>query len=121
MGEKMTGEEMVALCKEHSMFTWARGRDVKPWPITGAEGIYLFGAEGERIIDFNSQLMSVNIGHSHPRVIEAIKSQLDELVYVFPGSATPVRARLGKKLDRLLLVAVELGQVELLRVVRVAR
>ena len=98
MSEKMTGEEMVALCKEHSMFTWARGKDVNPWPITGAEGIYLFGADGERIIDFNSQLMSVNIGHGHPKVRAAMKRQVDELLYVWPGAATEIRARVSKKL-----------------------
>jgi taurine--2-oxoglutarate transaminase len=98
MGEKMTGEEMVALCKEHSMFTWARGKDVNPWPITGAEGIYLFGADGERILDFNSQLMSVNIGHGHPKVRAAMKRQVDELLYVWPGAATEIRARVSKKL-----------------------
>jgi len=102
MSGKMTGEEMVALCKEHSMFTWARGKDVDPWPITGAEGIYLFGADGEQIIDFNSQLMSVNIGHGHPKVRAAMKRQVDELLYVWPGAATEIRARVSKKLAGIL-------------------
>jgi taurine--2-oxoglutarate transaminase len=84
------------------MFTWSRGRDVSPWPIVGAEGIYLHGANGERILDFNSQLMSVNIGHGHPRVREAMKKQVDELLYVWPGAATPIRARVGQKLAQLL-------------------
>ena len=98
----MHTDEMIELCKSHTLYNWAATGQVDPLPITRAEGIYLYGPDGKRYLDFNSQLMSVNIGHSHPRVIEAIKSQLDELIYVFPGSATPVRARLGKKLAEIL-------------------
>ena len=98
----MQTKEMIDLCKKHTLYTWAANDQVDPLPITRAEGIYLYGPNGERYLDFNSQLMSVNIGHSHPKVIAAIKEQLDELIYVFPGSATPVRARLGKKLANIL-------------------
>ncbi|RMG10096.1 MAG: aminotransferase class III-fold pyridoxal phosphate-dependent enzyme [Planctomycetota bacterium] len=90
---------MIDLCKRHTLFSWSATGAVDPLPIARAEGIFLYTPSGERIIDFNSQLMSVNIGHSHPRVIEAIKRQLDSgLIYTFPGSATEVRARLAKKL-----------------------
>ena len=98
----MTSEEMVSLCKQHSMWTWNAGKNVNPLPIARAEGIYLYTPEGERIIDFNSQLMSVNIGHGHPTVREAMKRQIDELLYVFPGAATAVRGRLSKKLAELM-------------------
>ena len=54
-----------------------------------------------RWIDFNSQLMSVNIGHSHPRVIKAIQDQAATLLYAYPGMATEVRARLSKRLAEL--------------------
>jgi taurine--2-oxoglutarate transaminase len=98
----MTSEEMVKLCKEHSMFSWTKGSAVNPWPITGAEGIYMFGPDGERIMDFNSQLMSVNIGHGHPKVRAAMKAQIDQLLYVWPGAATEIRARMSQKLSRLI-------------------
>ena len=55
-------------------------------------------SDGQKILDFNSQLMSVNIGHGHPKVIAAMKAQLDRLIYTFPGSATEVRARLSSRL-----------------------
>ena len=45
--------------------------------------------------------MSVNIGHAHPKVIEAIKAQADALIYVYPGMVTEVRARLSKRLAEL--------------------
>lgn len=96
--EPMSTEEMVRLCKQHTLFTWAKQSAVDPLPVTRAEGIYFWTPDGKRFLDFNSQLMSVNIGHHHPRVREAIKRQADELVYAFPQCATPVRARLGKLL-----------------------
>ena len=98
----MTTAEMIDLCKRHSMYTWAAQGGVNPLPVERAEGVYLYTPDGERILDFNSQLMSVNIGHSHPRVIAAMKEQLDKLIYAFPGTATEPRARLSKRLSEIL-------------------
>ena len=64
----MSSREMVDLCLRHSMFSWSATGKVDPLPIARAEGIYLFSPEGKRWIDFNSQLMSVNIGHGDRRV-----------------------------------------------------
>ncbi len=99
----MGSEEMIALCKQHSMYTWTRGDAVDPIPVARAEGVYLYTPEGHRLLDFNSQLMCVNIGHSHPKVLEAMKQQLDrQLLYVYPGTATEPRARLARRLAEIL-------------------
>ena len=85
----MTPEEMIDACKEHTLFSWSARGKVVPMPSTRAEGIYLYGPSGEKWMDFNSQLMSVNIGHSHPKVIAAMKAQMDrQLLYTFPATAT---------------------------------
>jgi taurine---2-oxoglutarate transaminase len=94
----MTGEEIVKQCKQYTLFPWAKGADVNPLPIAKADGVYIYTTDGKRILDFNSQLMSVLIGHNHPKVKAAMKKQMDELIYVYPGMATEVRARLGKLL-----------------------
>jgi taurine--2-oxoglutarate transaminase len=95
----MNTQEMVDLCLAHSMYSWSATGSVDPLPVARAEGVYFYTTEGKRFLDFNSQLMSVNIGHSHPRVIAAMKAQLDsQLLYCFPATATEVRARLSKKL-----------------------
>ncbi|MFN3202185.1 MAG: aminotransferase class III-fold pyridoxal phosphate-dependent enzyme [Bradymonadia bacterium] len=96
--EKMSTEEMVRLCKAHSMYSWAASGKVDPLPIERAEGVYMYTPDGERYLDFNSQLMCVNIGHGHPKVREAMKAQIDKLTYVFPATATEPRARLAAKL-----------------------
>ena len=97
----MTNEEIVALCKKHTMYTWAANGTVSPKGIERAEGVYMYTLEGRRILDWNSQLMSVNIGHGHPKVREAMKKQIDELLFVWPASATRRRAELGKLLSEI--------------------
>jgi taurine--2-oxoglutarate transaminase len=94
----MTGDEMVALSKKHTLFEWSAQSKVDPIPVARAKGIYFWTPEGKRFIDFNSQLMCVNIGHGDPRVIRAIQDQAAALPYVNPFMATEPRARLGAKL-----------------------
>src|SRR3954465_74065 len=97
----MDTREIVDLCKKHTLYTWAAQDAVDPLPVARAEGVYMYTPEGKRILDFNSQLMSVLIGHGHPKVVAAMKRQLDELIFAWPGSATAVRARVGKLLSEL--------------------
>jgi len=95
----MTGDEIVALSKKHTIFEWAVQGAVDPIPVARAEGVYFWTPEGKRFLDFNSQLMCVNIGHSDPRVVKAIQRQAETLCYVTPGGmTTEPRARLGAKL-----------------------
>lgn len=94
----MNSEEMIRLCRQHTVYTWTSGQAVDPIPVERAEGIYMYTPDGQRMIDFNSQLMCVNVGHGHPKVLDAMKKQMDELTYVFPATATAVRARVGKLL-----------------------
>jgi len=94
----MTGDEMVALTKKHTLFEWSAQSKVEPIPVAGAKGVYFWTPEGKRYLDFNSQLMSVNIGHGDPRVVQAISEQAATLAYVSPFMATEPRARLGQKL-----------------------
>src|SRR5512142_2327782 len=98
----MTSEEIAALSKKHTFFSWSVQGAVDPIAIDHAEGIYLYTPEGKRIIDFNSQLMSVNIGHGDRRVIDAINEQATKLQYVQPAFATEIRARLGAKLAEIM-------------------
>jgi len=98
----MTSEEIVALSREHTFFSWSVQGALDPIAVDRAEGVYLYTPEGRRILDFNSQLMSVNIGHGDRRVIDAITEQATKLQYVQPAFATEPRARLGAKLAEIL-------------------
>ena len=94
----MTGQEMVALSKKHSLYEWSAQAHVDPIPMAKAKGVHFWTPEGKRFIDFNSQLMCVNIGHGDPRVVKAIQDQAASLAYANPFMATEARARLGQKL-----------------------
>jgi len=98
----MSSEEIVRLSREHTFFSWSAQAAIDPIAIDRAEGVYLYTPEGQRILDFNSQLMSVNIGHGDRRVIDAITAQAAKLQFVQPAFATEPRARLGQKLAEIL-------------------
>ena len=97
----MTGDEIVALTKAHTLFEWSAQAKVDPIPVAGAKGCWFWTPEGKRYLDFNSQLMCVNIGHGDERVIRAIQEQVATLAYANPFMATEPRARLGAKLASL--------------------
>jgi taurine---2-oxoglutarate transaminase len=97
--ERMTSEQIAALAREHTFFSWSVQGAVDPIAIDRAEGVYLYTPEGRRILDFNSQLMSVNIGHGDRRIADAIAEQLTKVAYVQPSLfVTEARAKLGAKL-----------------------
>ena len=98
----MTSEEIVALSRAHTLFSWSVQGALDPIAIDHAEGVYLYTPEGKRILDFNAQLMSVNIGHGDKRVIDAINAQAAKLQFVQPAFATEIRARLGAKLAEIM-------------------
>lgn len=95
---QMSGDEIVELCRRHTLFEWSAQAAVNPIPVARAKGIYFWTPEGKRFIDFNSQLMCVNIGHGDERVVRAIQEQAAVLPYANPFMATEVRARLSVKL-----------------------
>src|SRR4249920_521795 len=99
---RKTSAEIVAQNRANTFFSWSIQSALDPIAIDHAEGVYLYTPEGKRILDFNSQLMSVNIGHGDRRVIDAITAQALKLQYVQPAFATEVRARLGAKLAEIL-------------------
>jgi acetylornithine/succinyldiaminopimelate/putrescine aminotransferase len=50
--------------------------------IEKAEGVYLYAPDGKRYMDMISGIGVSNIGHRHPKVVEAIKNQLDKHLHV---------------------------------------
>jgi taurine--2-oxoglutarate transaminase len=94
----LTGDEIVALAKAHTLFEWSAQAAVDPIPVARAKGVYFWTPEGKRYLDFNSQLMCVNIGHGDERVVRAIAEQAAAAAYVSPFLVTEARAQLGRKL-----------------------
>jgi taurine---2-oxoglutarate transaminase len=94
----LDGQTIVDLTRKHTLFEWSAQGTVDPIPVAGAKGCWFWTPEGKRFLDFNSQLMCVNIGHGDERVIRAVQQQVETLAYANPFMATEPRARLGQKL-----------------------
>ncbi len=94
----LTSAEVVELCRRYTLFDWSVQQDVQPIPVAGAKGVYFWTPDGTRYLDFNSQLMSVSVGHGETRIADAIARQAHELPYISPFMAHAPRARLGQKL-----------------------
>ena len=97
----LSADEIVALSKRHTLYDWQAQAKVMPLPVERAEGVYFFTTDGTRYLDFNSQLMGVNIGHGDKRVLDAVAKQGETLAYISPFMAYETRARLGQKLAEL--------------------
>ncbi len=98
----MSAQEIVEKCKQYTMYSWSKGDDVDPIPFVRGERVWLWDANGKRYLDWNSQAMSVHVGHGHPKIIKAIQKQAEQLLYVYAGAAHEGRARLGEKLASLM-------------------
>lgn len=90
----------VQLCKKHTIFSWSAQNSVDPIHVEKAKGIYFWDERGKRYTDLSSQLVCSNIGHGHPKMIQAIKDQADKLAYVAPSMVTSVRGELGELLSK---------------------
>jgi taurine--2-oxoglutarate transaminase len=98
VNKDLSTKEIVNLNKEYTLFSWSVQSATNPIPISRAEGVYFWDTDGKRYIDFSSQLMNMNIGHQHPKVIKAIQDQAAQLCYAHPGMATEARGILGQKI-----------------------
>src|SRR5438309_3701898 len=92
------GRQIVQDAKEYVLYSWSVQNAINPIAVERAEGRHFFDYDGNRYLDFASQLVYVSIGHSHPKVVQAIKDQAEKLATIGPPMATESRSRLGKLL-----------------------
>src|SRR5256885_15756153 len=91
----LSGEEIVALCRQYTLYDWTAQSAVDPIAVDHAKGVNLYTPDGKRIIDFNSQFMTVNAEHGEPRIVQAINGQAEKLAFSNPFMAPEPRARVG--------------------------
>ena len=92
-------KKVVQENRDYTMFSWSVQATSNPIHMTRGEGVWFWDGDDNRWLDFSSQLINLNVGHQHPKVLEAIKRQVDELCFAGPGFATEPRGALGKKLS----------------------
>ena len=82
--------------RSYVFHSWSAQKMLDPLVLVGGEGSWVWDEAGKRYLDFSSQLINVNIGHQHPKLIEAIKAQADELATIAPIFAHPARSEAAR-------------------------
>src|SRR5919206_3602123 len=90
------GAQVVEDAKRYVLHSWSVQDALDPIPVAGGEGCWFWDYEGKRYLDFASQLVNLNLGHQHPRLIAAIKEQADRLCTIGPPMANDKRSELAR-------------------------
>ena len=92
------GQRVYDLDREYVFHSWSAQKALKPMCIAGAEGSYFWDYDGNKFLDFSSQLVNVNIGHQHPKVVAAIQEQAAKLATVAPQHANDKRGEAAERI-----------------------
>jgi taurine--2-oxoglutarate transaminase len=87
--------------RAHVFHSWSAQGAIDPLPVAGAEGSYFWDYTGKRYLDFSSQLVNVNIGHQHPRLVAAIQEQAAKLCTIAPSFANDKRGEAARLIAEL--------------------
>src|SRR5437763_11789833 len=94
----LDAKRIQELDQRHVLHSWSVQNTIQPLAVAGGEGRYFWDHEGNRYLDFASQLVNVSIGHQHPKVVAAIKEQADRLTTIGPPMAHEARSELARLL-----------------------
>ena len=87
--------------RAHVFHSWSAQGLIDPLPIASAEGSYFTDYSGKRYLDFSSQLVNVNIGYQHPRLVAAIQEQAARLTTISPAFANDARSEAARLIAEL--------------------
>lgn len=92
------GQLAYDLDRAHVFHSWSAQGALNPFLIEGGLGSTVWDFEGNRYLDFSSQLVNTNMGHQHPAIIDAIKAQADQLATVAPAHGNLARGEAAKRI-----------------------
>jgi taurine--2-oxoglutarate transaminase len=92
----LDAKRIQELDRKHVLHSWSVQNQISPLPVAGAEGRYFWDYDGNRYLDFASQLVNVNLGHQHPKVVAAIVEQAEKLTTIGPPMAHETRSELAR-------------------------
>jgi len=95
------GAQVYAMDRAHVFHSWSAQKALRPLPVAAAEGSYFWDYDGNRYLDFSSQLVNTNIGHQHPKVTAAIAAQAARLTTIAPQHANEARGEAATRLAEL--------------------
>jgi len=82
--------------RSHVFHSWSAQGLINPVVIAGGEGSWFWDEDGNRFLDFSSQLVNLNIGHQHPKLVAAIQAQAATLCTVAPSFANDARGEAAR-------------------------
>lgn len=82
--------------RTHVFHSWSAQKLIDPLPIAGGEGSWMWDFNGNRYLDFSSQLMNLNLGHQHPKLVAAIQEQAGKLCTIMPAFANEARGEAAR-------------------------
>ena len=59
--------------RDYTMFSWSVQETSNPIHMKRGQGVWFWDGDDNRWLDFSSQLINLNVGHQHPKMLEAIK------------------------------------------------
>lgn len=90
------GQRAYELDRKHVFHSWSAQAQIKPMTVLAAQGSYLWDGDGNRLLDFSSQLVNTNIGHQHPKVVAAIAEQAAKLCTIAPQHVNDARSEAAR-------------------------
>jgi len=94
-------ERVRADDRAHVFHSWSAQALIDPMPIASASGSYFTDYDGKRYLDFSSQLVNVNIGYQHPKLVAAIQEQAARLCTIAPTFANDARSEAARLIAEL--------------------
>ena len=90
------GQRAYELDRRHVFHSWSAQAQLKPMTIVASQGSYVWDGEGNRLLDFSSQMVNTNIGHQHPKVVAAIAEQAAKLCTIAPAHVNAARSEAAR-------------------------
>ncbi|MEV4900222.1 aspartate aminotransferase family protein [Citricoccus sp. NPDC055426] len=90
------GRQAYDLDRSHVFHSWSAQGALDPMTIVKAEGSHVWDGQGRRMIDFSSQMINTNIGHSHPAVVSAIQEQAAKIATIAPAHVNDARSEAAR-------------------------
>ena len=87
------------LSRKHVFTSWSAQGALDQLPLAGGEGAHFWDHEGNRYLDLTSQLVNVNIGYQHPKLVAAIQQAAGELATIGPGFDSQSRAEAARMIS----------------------
>src|SRR5699024_4724554 len=94
--EAAAGAEIRRQDHAHVFHTWAAQARIKPLAIASGQGSVFRDYDGNEYLDFASQLINLNLGHQHPKLVAAIQAQAERLTCIAPPFANDMRSEAAR-------------------------